>query len=213
VAGDRHLPLAPVSVSRMDEKTSDLRDLFVEVTDEEAVTESQAETPGSLVSDADPDERLAAVVAEMREHLDFETDLPDPALVAVVRGYYAGDADADIADAVDADPEAVAAARFDLHLLRDADRDGPVDDEAFRAAVDEGADAAALADRVGVSEAEARRARRVVAVEREIRRVNRRYRDQFESILDDRDIAERMADSGRDELAGATEGQEVDVNF
>ncbi|MFB6119989.1 MAG: conditioned medium-induced protein 4 [Halobacteriaceae archaeon] len=198
----------------MDEKTAELRDLFVEVTDEETVTESQAETPGSLVSGDDPDERLADVVAEMRAALDFATDLPDAALVAVVRGYYGGESDADIAADVDADVDAdvVAEARLDMHLIRDDDV--PVDADAVRTAVDEGADDAALAERFDVRESAVRRARRAVVARRESRRVNRRYRDQFESILDDRDIAERMTgDEAEDELAGATEGQEVDVNF
>jgi hypothetical protein len=197
----------------MDEKTAELRELFVSVTDEERVTESQAESPGSIVG-GDSRARLAAVVADMRAELSFETALADDALVDVVRGFYAGDDDETIAAAVDADPDAVATARFDLHLLREAETGPPADDPSFRAAVDEEAADAALAERFDCAPEVASRARRAVAVQRETRRVNRRYRDQFESVIDDRAIAERVTgDGARDELAGATEGQEVDVNF
>ena len=66
----------------MDEKTAELRDIFVEVTDEETVTESQEESPGSLADrDEADEERLAALVGTMRERCSFETELADGTLV------------------------------------------------------------------------------------------------------------------------------------
>ncbi|MFB6134361.1 MAG: conditioned medium-induced protein 4 [Halanaeroarchaeum sp.] len=169
----------------MDEKTEELRDIFMDVTDEETVTESQAETRGSLVDDEDAEEKLRDVVASMRESLEFETDLDLDTLVRVVQGYYDEESDEEIAQALDGvSPATVVQARMDLHLVSD----------------DESDTALATADRE--------------AVVREIRRVNRRYRDEFETILQDRDLAERLTDvAQRDGLEGATADQETDTQM
>jgi transposase-like protein len=202
----------------MDDKTAELRDIFVAVTDEETVTESQAETPGSLVSGGDVRERLADVVAEMREALEFHTSLSTDELVTVVERFYAGDSDAAIARELGDESRAktVSRARLDLHLLREGDTDPPFDFDAFRDALDGDASTADLADRFDVSESTVRRYRRVVEAQRESRRVNRRYRDEFESVLSDGDLAERFTDTGsgtQEALQEATEDQEVDVSF
>ncbi|WP_049947200.1 hypothetical protein [Halarchaeum acidiphilum] len=81
----------------MDEKTRELRDIFVDVTEGETVTETQEEGHGSLATDTEIDDRLRDAVAAMRERLDFRTDLDDEALARIVRGVYAGDDDAALA--------------------------------------------------------------------------------------------------------------------
>lgn len=198
----------------MDEKTEELRDLFVDVTGGETVTEEQEEGRGSLAGDENVDERLREVVSQMRAQLGFATSLDDETLVEVVRGFYSGDSDADIGRRVDERPKTVARARTDLHLLRDTDTDPPFDFETFREALDETDDADALADRFDVSASTVRRYRRVVETQREIRRVNDRFRDEFENLLQDRELTERLtADAQEDGLDEATEGQEVDVDF
>lgn len=197
----------------MDEKTERLRDIFVDVTDGETVTESQSASHGSLAPE-DDGERLVAAVAAMREALGVEADLDDEALATVVRRFYAGDDDAAIAEAVGADREAARRVRLDLHLLRESDEAAPFEFAAFASAVAEGADDAALAERFGVDAETAARYRRVVDARGEMRRVNRRYRDEFESVLADRELVERLTgDPNEGALDGATEGQEVDVSF
>ena len=113
----------------MDEKTEELRDIFIDVTDESTVTERQEETHGSLSSAAEVEDRLESVVAEMRERYDFGTTLSDEQLVTVVRGYYAGDSDAEIARELGDTSlgKTVSRARIDLHLIRDGDTDAPFD--------------------------------------------------------------------------------------
>ncbi|MFB6103690.1 MAG: conditioned medium-induced protein 4 [Halobacteriaceae archaeon] len=200
----------------MDEKTEELRDIFMDVTDEETVTERQEETPGSLPDDDAVDQRLASVIAEMRADLEFGTSLSDEELVTVVRGFYAGQSDTEIARALgDASlSKTVARARTELHLLRETDRDAPFDFEAFRDALSEEASTAELAEAFEVSESTVRRYRRVVEAEREMRRVNDRYRTEFESLLEDRDLSERLTDSVQEDgLAEATEGQETDISL
>lgn len=196
----------------MDEKTAELRDIFLSVADGETVTESQQETPGSLVPSDDVEERLVAAVAEMREELDFSTELPLADLVAVVRGFYAGRGDADLAGDIGVSEAAVVRARLDLHLLREADLAVPADLDVVREALEAGANPAALADRFDLDAPTARRCARTLAARAERRRVNDRYRDEFETVLGEPELGERHTDheSGLDE---ATADQEVDVSF
>ena len=111
----------------MDEKTEELRDLFVDIADEDTVTEQQTESRGTLASDDPSTERLADIVAEMREVCDFDTSLSDEALGTVVERFYAGDSDSDIAAELDVGRGTVVRARLDVHLLRDRDTDAPFD--------------------------------------------------------------------------------------
>ncbi|WP_115864430.1 conditioned medium-induced protein 4 [Halorussus litoreus] len=200
----------------MDEKTEELRDIFMDVTDESTVTESQEETHGSLQSEAEVEERLADVIAEMRDRYDFGTTLSDEQLVTVVRGYYAGDSDAEIARELGDDSlgKTVSRARIDLHLVRDSDTDAPFDIDALRDLLDEDASTSACAAELDVSESTVRRYRRVVETQQERRTVNDRYRDEFENVLQDRELAERMTeDMHEDGLDDATEGMETNVSF
>ena len=131
----------------MDDKTAELRDLFVETTGEEAVREEQSAARGSL-SAADEtavDERLDTIVAEMTERYGFAADLASADRRRVVRAFFdpdiaagpeswSADADAAVASSLDADvdAEAVFRTRMDLHLVADADRDPPFPYTALR---------------------------------------------------------------------------------
>lgn len=200
----------------MNDKTEELRDLFMDITDESTITEQQEEGRGSLSSDEKVDERLADVVASMRERYEFSTTLPDEDLVTVVRGYYEDSSDEEIArelgDAALA--KTVSHARLDLQLLREEDRDASFDLAALRTLVARDATVEACADELGVDEATVRRYRRIVEVENEIRRVNGRYTDEFENVLYDRELSDRMTQEiQQDGLEDATEGMETNVSF
>ena len=200
----------------MDEKTEELRDIFMSVTDDTEVTERQAETHGSLVHESDVDDRLASVVHHMREHVGFDTTLADDELVTVVRGFYAGESDADIARDLGDESlaKSVGRARIDLHLLRDRDENAPFDLDDLQAALQEDLSVSAIAERLGVSESTVRRYTRVIEARAEIRRVNDRYREDFENILRDRELSERMTSEVQQSgLEGATEGQETDTQL
>ncbi|ELZ37239.1 hypothetical protein [Halorubrum tebenquichense] len=123
----------------MDEKTAELRDLFVEATGSESVTERQDAARGTLV-DADAesvDGTARDLVAAMRERYGFSTDLDDDAYVLVARGRFEADDEAVAAalrdalaerEETDVDPDAIDAetvrkARLDLHLVRESDRE------------------------------------------------------------------------------------------
>ncbi|MFB6198320.1 MAG: conditioned medium-induced protein 4 [Halobacteriaceae archaeon] len=200
----------------MNEKTEELRDIFMEVADDETVTERQQETHGSLASEEAVEERLGEVINQMRQDLDFGTTLSDDDLVTVVRRFYAGDSDTEIARNI-GDPslsKSVARARTELHLLRESDTDAPFDFEEFEDELQSEASTAELADEFNVSESTVRRYRRVAEARNEIRIVNDRYRDEFENILQDRELTDRMTEQVQEDgLAEATEGQETDVSL
>ncbi len=199
----------------MDDKTSELRDIFMDVTDEETVTESQEEARGSLTVDEEGgDEAIEEVVAEMREAYDFATDLDDAELRRVVAGFYEGESDTAMADDLGVSRRIVSRARLDLHLVRDRDTDAPFDLDELRSLLDGDRTLAEVADALDVAESTVRRYRRVIEAREEARRVSNRYRAAFEDALADVELAERMTeDVAEDGLEDATEGMETDVSF
>lgn len=199
----------------MDEKTEELRDIFMDVTDEETVTESQETERGSLTVDEEGgDEAIEEVVAEMREAYEFATDLSDAELRRVVRGFYEGDSDTAIAEDLGVSRGTVVRARLDLHLVRDRDTDAPFDLAELRELLDGERTMAEVADALGVAGSTVRRYRRVIDAQDEARRVSNRYRAAFEDALADVDLAERMTEEmTEDGLADATDGMETNVSF
>ena len=193
----------------MDEKTEELRDIFMDVSDEGAVTESQEASRGSL---ADTDEagvadRLGDVIARMRERYEFRTELADEALVTVVRLFYEGSDDATIAAEIGADESDVVAARLDLHLLRDGDTEAPFDLAEFRRRVaNDDPSVAELADEFDIDESRTAHYRRVVAAQDAARRVSHRFQSEFEDVLTDAGLSTQHAAALREDgLDEATE--------
>lgn len=198
----------------MDEKTEELRDIFVSVTDEETVTERQEESRGSLASDRESTERLGEIIARMRSEYDFTTSLDDSELVTVVEGFYAGDSDSALADTLDVSRRTVFRARLDLHLIRDRDTDAPFDLGEFRNLLGEEASTSDIADRFDVSESTVRRYRRIVTAQNEARQVSDRYRSEFEDVLVDAELSDQLTTDMKDDgLDDATEGMETNVSF
>lgn len=198
----------------MDEKTEELRELFLAVADEETVTEHQHPGRGSLETDRDVEGELAAVIAEMRDRYDLETDLDDDQLITLVEAFYEGWTDEDLADLLEVDRREVRRARLDLHLVRAEERDAPFDvTRAVRAVVD-GATAGELAERFDVEEGTVRRFLRVHDVDRRSRLANQRFRDAFDTILGEAELSTRMVrEVHRDGLEDATDGLETNVSF
>jgi len=195
----------------MDEKTEQLRDIFMDVTDDKSVTESQSAGHGSLagVDEAAVDEQLRGVITRMRKRYGFDTDLGDDALVTVVRGFYTGREDDDLAAELDTTPAAVAAARLDLHLARDDDIGDDVD-AAFRRAVVE-ADSEtvsddALAGRFSLDGERVSWYRRVVESQAAARRVSHRFTSEFEDALTEAGLSTQLTAAVRESgLEEATE--------
>jgi hypothetical protein len=197
----------------MDEKTEELRDIFMSVSESETVTESQEGTRGSLVDSESAEsegEQLREVIARLRERESFETDLEADTYVALVRAFYDGADDEAIAADLGLDEERVFEARLDLHLLRETDRDAPFDLAVLRRRVED--DDAAVAADIGVDAGAVAHYRRVVAAEDAARRANHRYQTAFDEVLTDADLERRFADT-EDGLEEAAEDIETDVSF
>ena len=200
----------------MDEKTEELRDIFEEVTGEETVTETQEETPGTLAGEDDGEvaERLAGVVARMREEYEFDIDLSDAEYAHLVRAYYEGEEDAEIAEALDVDRREVVRARLDVHLVRDRDRDAPFELKRLRRLLNDDDSTNEIAEELDVSASTVRRYRRIVETENAIRSVSARYQADFEDVLTDAGISSDMtSDVKEDGLEDATEGAEAESDM
>lgn len=91
----------------MDERTERLRDIFVDATGSETVTESQSESPGSLINrdETAVTAEFGASLEAMRERYSFETDLSTAAYARIARGFFADESDDEIAEALRAAAE------------------------------------------------------------------------------------------------------------
>lgn len=197
----------------MDEKTEELRDIFVSVTDESTVTERQEDARGSLTREGSPAERTERVVEAMNERYEFRTDLPVEGLVELVRAFYAGENDAGLAEGLEESRHTVFRARMDLHLVREADLDTPFELGAFRDQLEDEQSVAEIATALDVAESTVRRYRQVVETQTERRTVGDRFREEFDEIYLDTDLASHTDDVTRDGLEEATDGMESDVSF
>jgi hypothetical protein len=203
----------------MDEKTEELRDIFLDVADEETVTESQEEERGSLTGDEGAiEDRLGSVLEEMREKFTFTTDHTDEAYCRLVQLFYDGADDDGIADELSWTPGAVFATRMDLHLVRDDDPPVEAIDEGRLAAIQDRLDSGeapdAIAGELGIDGVAVEQASALIEARNRSRRVSHRFRTEFEEILTDVDLTVQFtAETHDDGLDEATEGAEVDVDF
>ncbi|MEZ3142381.1 conditioned medium-induced protein 4 [Halobaculum sp. MBLA0143] len=197
----------------MDEKTAELRDIFVETTGEESVTEDQSADRGSLLDDPD-DDRVRAVLATLREETAVETDLPLDAHERVVRLFFEGLSDAEIATELDCSAEAVFRARLDAHLVAPSDRETTLDRDRLRRLVREEISLAERAAAVDADETTVTCQSAVIEAEIASTRHNHRFRDELATLLSDAPLADKLASGAREDgLREATEDIETDVQL
>lgn len=200
----------------MDEKTEQLRDIFMEVADEATVTEQQEQARGSLAADKSTDEQLRVVVESMQNRYEFRASLSLDDLVTVIKRFYAGDNDTEIARAIGNESlsKTVSRARIDLHLVTDRDTDAPFDLNHLRDLLNTDQPMTHIASELDVSESTVRRYRHIVEAQSERRVIGDRYREEFEHILEDRGLSDRLtADIQQTGLKDATDGMETNVSF
>jgi hypothetical protein len=228
-------------VRSMNEKTAELRDIFVETTGADTVTERQAESPGTLTGrdEAAAAERVREVIAAMRERYDFSADLDDATYARIARGRFeldddeaiaaalaesdgdeasdASEASADAPEPIDIDPDTVRDARFDLHLVRSTDRE--VEGNSFEYAdlkslTAEGRSIVECAEALDADPDIVAKYARVARVDLTSTRANDRFRDEFRDLLTDADIEGSHAESARDDgLKEATEDLETNTSL
>ena len=194
----------------MDEKTEELRDIFLSMSDEESVTESQSEDRGSLLGKSEGD--LSAVVEDLREKFGFELSLSDDERIKLVEEFYDGATDDELATTLDLDTETVFRARMELHLLREDEPD--LDAEIVDQIRESTSTADELAAEFDLSERAVQRCRAVLDARERSRRVSHRFKTAYEERLTDTELTDHLAaDATEDGLKEATEGAETNTNF
>lgn len=198
----------------MDEKTERLRDIFLAVADEETVTEPQSAARGSLADEPADEADLAAVIEALHERYEFSTDLDAAALATVARGFYAGESDTAIGRGLDVSAGVVRRARLDLHLVTDRDLDAPFELDELRRLRASDASTAEMAEALGVSPSTVRRYARALEAQHRRRLVSDRFREEFDRLLGDGELAEQLTATIRETgLREATEDIETNVSF
>ncbi|MFB6128800.1 MAG: hypothetical protein ABEJ47_03470 [Halorhabdus sp.] len=199
----------------MDERTDELRDLFEEVAGTDTVTERQANERGTLseIDDEAVDQRVREILRQLRETFPFETDLGEAQRVRLVRGFYRGETDAELADALEVDEERALAARLECHLFRESDTDTPVPWETFRRRLRE-SDDDAIADEFDLDPEAVERYRAVAEAREAARSVSHRFRSGYRDAIPDADLAGPLVgDATEDGLEEAAADIETDVSF
>lgn len=201
--------------SDLNDKTEALRDIFMERSEAETVTQTQTDDRGSLTGDEQAaDEHIRRVIDEMRDRYEFRTDLDDSVLTDIVHGFYADRSDAQLSDELGLAAETVFRARLDLHLLRESDTDAPIALAELGDLLDEGLSVEDCAERLGVDPATVDRYKAVLSTRRAISSVSRRFRSEFEDALPAVSISDSLTDEIREDgLDDATEGMETDVSL
>lgn len=175
----------------MEDKTEELRDIFLDVSDGEktVVDRQQGDYPPdygeSNNEDSESvDDRIEAVISDIEES-GLETSLSRAELVEVVRGYFTGLSDQEIATSVGDSSldKTVRRARVQLHLFRAEDFDAPMEWGEFRSCIREGMTVRDCADRFDVGKSTVGWYRRVVVAQNEA--IDQEWRNyiQFREVI------------------------------
>ncbi|KTG08499.1 hypothetical protein AUR64_17615 [Haloprofundus marisrubri] len=183
----------------MPTKVDELRELFARLSSQTTFTERQQSSHHPTPTERTLHEALRRTVGEMRAEYGFVTSLDDAGLASLVRGFYAGQSDAELAATLGVSRGVVRRARIHLQLLRESDFAGPVDYRALARLVDGGASVGECTAALGVSERAVRRATRILTARRNAQKNGHRYQLEFETLLqeaglNDEMVATRQAD-------------------
>lgn len=166
----------------MTARIDELRAIYSRLGRVEQFTEPQQQPRGVVRPDDDIDRGVRALVADVRTREGLRTTLSDGDLVGVVRGFYAGRSDHDVAADLDVSTTTVFRARMGLHLFDE--RDAPPELDPVIRRLRAGESPADVATRLDVSRAAVDRVDRLLAARRAARRVNYRYTTGFADLLD-----------------------------
>ncbi|HWQ18427.1 MAG TPA: DNA-binding response regulator [Methanotrichaceae archaeon] len=176
----------------MSGRTDQLRDLVLKMGASTKVVEQQAKQHGNLRGSSDIDRALLGVVKEMIKAYNIQTKLSPDQLAAVVRLFYKGLSDTEIAEQLGdrALNKTVSRARIKLHLFRESDLKPPFDKAEFVRLADEGRSVKEMSEGLGVAPSTISEYRNIFESQRAAERDG--YIKRFEEILSDQDVSERM---------------------
>jgi predicted transcriptional regulator len=176
----------------MSGKTDQLRDLVLKMGASTKVVEQQAKQHGNLRGSSEIERALLGVVSEMIKSYNIQTKISPEQLATVVRLFYKGLSDTEIAEQLGdrALNKTVSRARIKLHLFRESDLKPPFDRAEFMRLVDEGRSVKELAESLGVAPSTISEYRNIFESQRAAERDG--YVKRFEAILSDQDVSESM---------------------
>jgi len=176
----------------MSGRTDQLRDLVLKMGASTKVVEQQAKQHGNLRGSSDIDRALLGVVREMIKAYNIQTKLSPDQLAAVVRLFYKGLSDTEIAEQLGdrALNKTVSRARIKLHLFRESDLKPPFDKAEFIRLADAGRSVKEMSEGLGVAPSTISEYRNIFESQRAAERDG--YIKRFEEILSDQDVSERM---------------------
>jgi DNA-binding NarL/FixJ family response regulator len=179
----------------MSGRTDQLRDLVQKIGAKTKVVEKQATQHGNLRGSAEIERALLGVVKEMIKTYNIQTKLKPEQLAAVIRLFYKGLSDTEIAERLGDRSlnKTVSRARIKLHLFRESDLKAPFDKSEFMKLSSAGKSVKEMADALGVAPSTISEYRNIFESQHVAERD--KFTKRFEEILSDQDVSERMVTS------------------
>jgi len=176
----------------MSGRTDQLRDLVLKIGASTKVVEKQATRHGSLRGSSEIERALLGVVGVMIKQYGIQTKLTPENLSTVVRLFYKGLSDTEIAERLGdrALNKTVSRARIKLHLFRETDLKPPFDKEEFLRLSDIGKSVKEMAEALKVAPSTISEYRNIFDSQKASDRDG--YTKRFLEILSDQDVSERM---------------------
>jgi DNA-binding NarL/FixJ family response regulator len=176
----------------MSGKTDQLRDLVLKIGASTKVVEKQATRHGSLRGSDEIERALLGVVKEMIKQYCIQTKLSPEQLSSVVRLFYKGLSDTEIAEQLGdrALNKTVSRARIKLHLFRETDLKAPFDEQEFIRLSEAGKSVKDMAEALRVAPSTISEYRNLFESQKASERDG--YTKRFLDILSDQDVSERM---------------------
>ena len=176
----------------MSGRTDQLRDLVLKIGATTKVVEKQATSHGSLRGSGEIERALLGVVREMIKQYGIQTKLTAEQLSSVVRLFYKGLSDTEIAEQLGdrALNKTVSRARIKLHLFRESDLKPPFDKEEFLRLGESNKSVKEMAESLHVAPSTISEYRNIFESQKASERDG--YTKRFLEILSDQDVSERM---------------------
>jgi DNA-binding NarL/FixJ family response regulator len=176
----------------MSGRTDQLRDLVLKIGATTKVVEKQATRHGSLRGSSEIEQALLEVVREMIKQYNIQTKLTPEQLSSVVRLFYKGLSDTEIAEQLGdrALNKTVSRARIKLHLFRETDLKPPFDKEEFIRLTEACRSVKDMAEALRVAPSTISEYRNIFDSQKASERDG--YTKRFLEILSDQDVSERM---------------------
>ena len=176
----------------MSGRTDQLRDLVLKIGATTKVVEKQATRHGSLRGSGEIELALLGVVREMIKQYGIQTKLTAEQLSSVVRLFYKGLSDTEIAEQLGdrALNKTVSRARIKLHLFRESDLKPPFDKDEFLRLGESNKSVKEMAESLHVAPSTISEYRNIFDSQKASERDG--YTKRFLEILSDQDVSERM---------------------